>query len=178
MESSWVLGAAAVLPVSAPVRRALLRWCACAVVLAAPLAASAHGVKAGELLIDHPYALPSELGDTHGRAFLRGIKNASSQTERLLGASTPIASQVKLHQLKPDANGLRGMQVDYIDLPAKSTTLLRHTGDYQLSLIDLKQALKDGDRFDLTLNFERGGSQTIKVWVQKLREVPGGDHSH
>lgn len=71
-----------------------------------------------------------------------------------------------LNRLGPDANGLRGMEVLVIELPAQSTTLLRHTGDYQLSLINLKRQLKDGERFDLTLNFERAGSQTVKVWVQ------------
>jgi len=129
------------------------------------------------LELDHPYAVPSAPGESHGKAYLRGIANAGTRPERLLGASTPIATKVELHSLKPDANGLRGKQVDAIDLPAKSVTRLRHTGDYQLTLIDLKKPLKDGDRFDLTLNFERAGSQTVKVWVQTPRDaVPA--HSH
>ena len=57
-----------------------------------------------------------------------------------------------------------------IDLPAKSVTLLRHTGDYQLSLIKLKRPLTDGDQFDLTLNFKHAGSQTVNVWVQTPRQ--------
>lgn len=45
-------------------------------------------------------------------------------------------------------------------------------------LIDLKQAFKDGDRFDLTLNFEHTGSQTVEVWVQTPRVAAAGEHSH
>ena len=131
----------------------------------------AHGVSTGDLRLDHPYAAPSEPDDPHGKAYLRAIKNLGTQADRLLGASTPVAAQVKLHRLTPDARGFRGIQVDAIELPAKSSTLLRHTGDYQLSLIDLKQPLKDGERFDLTLNFERAGSQTVKVWVQTPRDL-------
>ena len=143
-----------------------------------PVAGLAHGVRTGDLQLDHPYALPSDPGEPHGKAYLRGIHNKGARADRLLGASTPIAAQVKLHRLTPDANGFRGMQVDAIELPAATTTLLRHSGDYQLSLIDLKQPLKDGDRFDLTLNFERAGSQTVKVWVQIPRDAPGGEQRH
>ena len=85
---------------------------------------------------------------------------------------------MKLHQLTPDARGFRGMQVNAIELPAKSTTLLRHTGDYQLSLIDIKRPLRNGDRFDLTLHFERAGHQTVQVWVQTPRNHPGGEQRH
>ena len=133
--------------------------------------AHAHGVTAGELELDHPYAVPSAVGEAHGKAYLRGITNSGANTERLLGASTPVAAKVELHSLKPDANGLRGTQVEAIVLPAKTTTRLRHTGDYQLTLIDLKKPLKDGDRFDLTLNFEHAGVKTVKVWVQTPRDT-------
>ena len=96
----------------------------------------------------------------------------------MLSASTPVAAQVRLHRLNPDANGLRAVAVNAIELPAKTTTRLRHTGDYQLSLMGLKKPLRDGDRFDLTLNFERAGSQTVKVWVQTPRAVQASHLAH
>lgn len=152
---------------------ALLIWLA-----TLPFPGHAHGVSAGDLELDHPYAVPSAPGEPHGKAYLRGITNSGAHVERLLSASTPIAAKVTLHSLKPDANGLRGKQVESIDLPAKSVTKLRHTGDYQLALIDLKKPLKDGDRFDLTLNFEHAGSQTVKVWVQTPRDAAGSHFVH
>ena len=42
----------------------------------------------------------------------------------------------------------------------------------------LKQRLKDCDRFDLTLNFERAGTQTVKVRVQTPRGETCGAHRH
>lgn len=150
---------------------------ACAAALAVSMTSHAHGVSQGDLQLDHPYAVPNAVGETHGKAYLRGIKNTGAQADRLLGASTPMAAQVKLHRLTPDANGLRGTEIERIELPPKSETRVRHTGDYQLSLIGLKKSLKDGDRFDLTLNFERAGRQTVKVWVQTPRDVPGSQHA-
>ena len=152
---------------------AMLIWLA-----SLPLPSHAHGVNAGDLQLDHPYAVPSASGEPHGRAYLRGITNSGTHAERLLSASTPMAAKVTLHSLLPDANGLRGKQVDAIELPAKTTVRLRHTGDYQLTLIDLKTPLKDGDRFDLTLNFEHASSQTVKVWVQIPREAQASHPGH
>ena len=151
---------------------------ACAALLYASIYSHALGVSQGDLQLDHPYAVPSAVGESDGKAYLRGIKNSGAQADRLLGASTPVAAQVRLHSLKPDANGLRAVAVNVIELPAKTTTLLRHTGDYQLSLMGLKKQLSDGDRFDLTLNFERAGSQTVKVWVQTPRVVQASHLAH
>lgn len=51
-------------------------------------------------------------------------------------------------------------------------------GEYQRMLIDLKWPLKDGERFDLTLKFERAGARTVPVWVRNPRGEPGGAHRH
>jgi hypothetical protein len=160
----------------AGLRRQLLRWSVCSLVFALPLLAAAHGVSKGDLLIDHPYAVPSAPGESLGKVYFRGIKNKGEHAERLLGASTPQASRVALYLLTPDAQGLRPKAVSVIALPANTTTRLRHTGDYQLTLIDLKTPLKDGDRFELTLNFEHAGSQTVQVWVQTPR-APADSHA-
>jgi len=140
----------------------LILWC-CA------FGAAAHGSHAGDLLLDHAYAVPSAPNQTDGFAYLRGIKNSGAEADRLLSASTPIAVAVDLQSLKKNSNGLYAETIHAIELPGKTTTLLRHTGDFQLLLRGLKQPLKDGDRFDLTLNFARAGSQTVKVWVQTPR---------
>jgi copper(I)-binding protein len=105
---------AAVLSSLAWVRRALMGWCAGAVALATPLAASAHGVTTGELLIDHPYAVPSAPGDAQGKAYFRAIKNAGTTPERLLGASSPAASRVELHRLTLEAGHAHSTRVESI----------------------------------------------------------------
>jgi hypothetical protein len=158
-------------------RTALVSLIGMAVLATAP-EAQAHGTQAGDLLLDHAYAVPSVLGETNGKAHFRGIKNAGGQADRLLSASTPSADAVELQSLKKHGASLHAETVNAIELPAKATTLLRHTGDYQLLLRNLKQPLKDGDRFDLTLNFARAGTQTVKVWVQAPRDLPSGNHSH
>jgi periplasmic copper chaperone A len=170
---------AALHPSSALLRRTLLQGAVCALWMSTvSLAASAHGVSKGDVLIDHPYAVPSVPGDASGYAYFRGIKNSGDHAERLLGASSPLAARVELRRLKLQAGRAHTAPVDAIDLPPQSLTPLRHTGDYQLALIDLKQPLKDGDRFDLTLNFEHAGQQTVQVWVQTPHAAQASHSEH
>jgi copper(I)-binding protein len=159
-------------------RRVLLGLVFLTALWAASFGASAHGTRAGDLLLDHAYSTPSQANQFDGAAYLRGIKNSGEQADRLLGASTPIATSVELQRLQKHGNGVHAQAVSSIELPPKTTTLLRHTGDFQLLLRGLKQPLKDGDRFDLTLNFEHAGAQTVKVWVQTPRAQAEAHQAH
>lgn len=167
-------------PSHALLRRTLLSWSVVGTLLMStvPLAAHAHGVSKGDLLMDHPYAVPSAAGDTTGYAYFRGIKNSGAMPERLLGASSAVSARVELRRLKWQDGKVQTSPVDAIDLPPASLTLLRHTGDYQLALMDLKQALKDGDQFDITLNFAHAGQQTVRVWVQTPHAAHAGHTEH
>jgi copper(I)-binding protein len=138
-----------------------------------------HGSSKGDLVINHPYAAPSLAGVPNGAAYVRSIKNKGDLPDRLLSASTPVAARVELHRMVLDGTVMRMREVPAIDLPPNATTSLRHGGEYHLMLTGLKQALKVDDRFKLTLNFERAGSQTVEVWVQKPRgAASANEHDH
>ena len=149
---------------------------ACALVSAG--LAHAHDARVGDLTLDHPYATPSLAGSSIGAAYFRHIRNRGGQPDRLVGASTPVAARVELHRMTLDNGVMRMREVAFIELPPKSDTPLRHGGAYHLMLTDLKRPLKDGERFDLTLQFERAGARTVQVWVQSPRGESGGAHRH
>lgn len=151
-------------------RRQLTLATALALLSLADASAYGHGTAVGDLQLDHPYAVPSLAGVNNGAAYLRGIQNKGQQPDKLLSASSDVAARVELHRMGLDAGVMRMREVPFIALPAGQTTLLRHGGEHHLMLMDLKRPLKDGDRFDMTLNFERAGSQTVRVWVQTPRE--------
>ena len=152
-----------------------IAWAAAAVL---STAAYGHGVTLGDLVLEHPYAVPSLAGVSHGAAYLRNINNRGDLPDRLLSASSPVAARVELHRMALDAGVMRMREVPTMELPPHTVTPLRHNGPYHLMLMDLKQPLKDGDRFALTLNFERAGSQTVTVWVQTPRDAATSEHSH
>ena len=147
-----------------------------AVLLAAASAAAGHGFRAGDLDIDQPYAVPSLAGSPTGAAYLRGIRNPGDRADRLVGAASGVAARVELHHMVLEGDVMRMRAVDAIPLPPRSTTTLRQGGPYHLMLVGLRQPLKDGDRFDLTLRFQHAGERTVKVWVQTPRDP--GSHRH
>jgi len=161
-----------------PARTVASRACVAITCAAALGLAHAHDFKLGPLRIDHPYATPTVAGAANGAAYLRGIRNTGDQADRLIGATTPAARTVEIHRSVVDAqNVMRMRAVDGVDLPAKGEVQLRHGGEHHLMLIGLKQPLKDGDRFPMTLRFEKAGEREVMVWVQTPRGGAGA-HPH
>ena len=147
---------------------------------AACSAAQAHDFKLGPLRIDHPYATPTPAGVTTGAAYLRTLRNTGDQPDRLMGASTPMAQSVEIHHSAIDANNVMRMRaVEGISLAARSELRLRHGGEFHLMLIGLKAPLKNGERFPMTLRFEKAGEREVTVWVQQPRDgSPAQEHRH
>lgn len=144
-------------------------------------AALAHDFKAGDLRIDHPYATPTRPGLKTGGVYFRGIKNTGTQPDRLLSASTPRAGVVEIHRMQMDGDVMRMRAVPALDLPAGAEVPLRHgrPDGYHLMLLDLKQPLKDGERFPIRLMFERAGVFEVMVWVQTPRQnQEDAQHKH
>ncbi len=138
--------------------------------------AQAHGVRAGDLVIDHPYAVPMAAGATDGAAYLRSVKNRGALADRLIGASSPRAASVVLRRRARDGATARLQDIDSIELPLGAEMRLRHDGDTQLALLGVTPPLRDGDRFPLRLRFERAGEVEVTVWVQTPRSDAGHRH--
>lgn len=138
--------------------------------------ALAHDFRLGDLVIDHPYATPSLAGTRNGSVYFRSLRNRGGQADRLVAARSAVAERVELHQMHMDGQIMRMREVSTIELPAQTEVTLRHggAGSHHLMLINLKQPLKDGDRFDLELVFEKAGTRRVNVWVQTPR--PGNAH--
>jgi periplasmic copper chaperone A len=149
--------------------RFILAFC----LLAAHLLGHAHGFRAGDIRIDHPYATPSRPGMQTGAVYFRSIENRGRVADRLLSASTPVAASVEIHHMHMDGDIMRMRAVPDLELPARTVVRMRHStpNGHHLMLLDLKAPLKDGDRFPLTLHFERAGTYTVQVWVQTPRDA-------
>lgn len=136
------------------------------------VAASAHGFQAGSIVIEHPYALPSPPGSPNGATYLRALRNTGEQADKLVGARTPVAASVEIHHMQMDSgNVMRMRAVNGLPLPSKAELKLMHGGEWHLMLLNLKRPLKLGDRFPVTLRFERGGETEVSVWVQAPRDL-------
>jgi len=148
---------------------------------AVTLAVAAHGANVGDIAIGHPYATPSIAGTSNGAAYLASIENNGAAADRLVRASTPIASRVELHTMAVDAQGVMRMrEVDGIPLAPKAKVQMKPGSGLHLMLIGLKEPLKEDATFPMTLEFERAGKVEVKVVVgqPKPAAAPASGHMH
>lgn len=149
------------------------------------LTAQAHDFKAGELRIDHPYAIPTRPGMTTGSVYFRGVRNTGLAADRLVSASTPAAASVEIQHMQTVQGGqgdvMQMRAVTSLEIPAGTTVVMKHgvPAGYHLMLLGLKAPLKDGDRFPVTLTFEKAGTHEVNVWVQTPRSLDNvATHKH
>jgi len=138
---------------------------------------AASSGKVGDIAIEQPFAraTPAKVGGV----FLT-LKNAGGAADKLVKAASPVAETVELHTHVKDGDAMRMRPVDGIPVPARGQTSLV-PGGYHIMLIGLKQALKEGTSFPLTLTFEKAGTVTIDVPVQKAGSSgtpAAGGHEH
>lgn len=98
--------------------------------------------------------------------------------DRLMGASSPVASSVELHETVMDQGVMKMREVKGMQIPAGGTVMLQ-PGGLHIMLMNLKQPLKEGESVPLTLVFEKAGPVTTSATVAKAgASSPGGGHSH
>lgn len=142
--------------------------------------AHAHDYDVGTLNIDHPWSRATVAGIPNGVAYF-GLKNTGDQDDRLVSASTPVADRAELHNHVVDGEVVRMRHVDNIEIPAGGSVALEPSG-LHVMLMGLKQPLKEGETFELTLEFEHAGTTTVDVMVQGMGKSKADhgdmDHSH
>ncbi len=113
--------------------------------------------------IDHPWARASS-GQT-GAVYMT-IKNTGAVDDRLVAAAAPVAGQVQFHVETNEGGVMKMRPLSAIDLKANAQASLK-PGGMHVMLIGLKQALKAGSSFPLTLTFEKAGKIDVTVAVEK-----------
>lgn len=117
-------------------------------------------------------------------AFMRLTARDSVQ---LVGASSPVAGVVEVHEMKMDGGIMRMSAVPVLDLPAGKTVELK-PGSYHVMLMDLKATLVKDSTIPMTLSFKdaKGASSKLELKVPVLTAAPAGgmsmekaqDHKH
>ncbi len=124
---------------------------------------------AGDIEIQDAYARTSGPMAKTGAVFLQ-IVNAGSGDDRLVGASSDVAMRVELHTHSVSADGV--MQMRHVPegfvIGAGETHALARGGDHVM-LMGLTRSLSAGDRFTLTLSFEKAGEIILEVPVDSDR---------
>lgn len=128
--------------------------------------ASAHEFKAGDILVDHPWARATPGRAKNGAAFMK-LENHGGAEDRLMAASGDVANRVELHTHLHENGVMKMRPSGPILVPAHGHAMLE-PGSFHVMMIGLKAPLVEGETFPLTLTFEKSGSVTVNVKVESV----------
>jgi copper(I)-binding protein len=126
-------------------------------------AVNAHEYKVKDLTIGHPWARAT-IGTMKTSVVYVTFVNDGKVSDRLLKVSTPLAASASIHESTKEGDVVHMRDVSAVDLPAGKTVELK-PGGLHIMLMGLKQPLKDGDMFPLTLTLADEGEVPVEVMV-------------
>ncbi len=99
----------------------------------------------------------------------------------IVGADSPVAGIVEIHEMAMENNVMKMRAVTRIDLPPGRTVELK-PGGYHVMLMDLKAPLKKGETVPIRLKVQSRSGQTqeieVKAEVRELAAGTGGKAKH
>ena len=146
------------------------------VALAASMAsrvATADSADAGSPTLRDAWARPTPPGSAMAAVYLTIVGGATR--DRLVGARTTRAAMTQVHAVTRDGGMTRMREANGVPVPAQAEVRLAPEG-LHLMLTDLVAPLRAGERFEVTLEFERAGPRTVAVEVLALDAAPPRAH--
>ena len=101
----------------------------------------------------------------------------SASGGKLVSAASPVAGVVEIHEMAMDGNVMKMRAIAGLDLPAGKAVDLK-PGGYHVMLMDLKQALKEGDTVAVTLVIEGKDGKRESVDVKAPVKALAGAQKH
>ena len=93
------------------------------------------------------------------------VENMGGMPDKLVSASAPVADKVGLHTHIRDGAVMKMREVQSIEVGPHAKVMLK-PGGLHLMMIGLKEQLRKGGHFPLTLDFEKAGKMTVDVAIQ------------
>lgn len=138
----------------------------------------AHEFKAGEIMIDHPWARATPEGAKVAGGFMV-LKNMGSEPDRLVSATAEFAGKTEIHEMAVDDKGVMTMRplADGLAIPAGGEVELK-PGGFHVMFMQINRPAVEGEKLKGTLTFEKAGTVEVEFEVQAMGSGMGGhDHS-
>jgi periplasmic copper chaperone A len=146
------------------IRQSLLLAATLAIVAGAT---AAETYTAGSIEVSNPWARATPKGAQVGGAYMT-IANKGTETDRLLGGSSAVASKIEVHQMSMD-NGVMMMRPVTGGLEIKpGQTVELKPDSFHLMLMGLKQPLMQGQHLKATLEFAKAGKVEVDYAVEAI----------
>ncbi|MEM7290947.1 MAG: copper chaperone PCu(A)C [Pseudomonadota bacterium] len=140
------------------------------------VSAFAHDYKIGDLVINHPVARATPVNAPVSGGYMT-ITNTGSEADRLIAATVDFAGDVQIHEMSMQDDIMKMRQLEEgLEIPAGEKVMLQ-PGGYHIMFMQLEKQLKEGEKYDATLIFEKAGSVDVTLNVENLmaiKEALGG----
>ena len=102
----------------------------------------------------------------------------SADGAALVGAESPVAGVVEIHEMRMEGNVMRMRAVPKLELPAGQAVDLK-PGGYHIMLMNLKAPLKSGEVVPIRLKLRGKDGKSEEVEVQaEVRDLTAGGQGH
>lgn len=125
------------------------------------------------MMVERPWARATPAGAKNGAAYVTLINNGNAR-DSLLRATTPVAEKVQFHSASEE-NGVSHMREMHAVEVAPGARVTFTPGGMHIMVMGLKQPLKEGQTFPLSLTFETAGKVDVTVPVAKVGAMQGGN---
>lgn len=124
-----------------------------------------------QVVVEQPWTRATMPAQKAGGAFMT-LK--SDKPVSLVGASSPAAKMVEIHEMKMENNVMKMQAVPQLDVvPGKATEL--KPGSYHIMMIDLAKPFVAGETVPITLEFKGADGKVTKQEVKaEVRDTSGG----
>jgi copper(I)-binding protein len=144
-------------------------------VFAAMILSSLAGAALAQVNVSSAWARATVPGQSGTGAFMTLV---SADGARLVGAASPAAAVVEIHEMSMENSVMKMRRVPGVDLPAGREVQLK-PGGYHVMLLDLKRPLKPGEKVQVELQLElRDGKRVTQPVEVEVRATPPGHGAH
>ncbi|XSC45695.1 copper chaperone PCu(A)C [Bradyrhizobium sp. RDT10] len=99
--------------------------------------------------------------------------NNGKARDSLLSATTPVAEKVQFHSTSEERGVSHMREMHAIEF-APGARVTFSPGGMHIMVVGLKQPLKEGQTFPLSLTFEKAGKVDVTVSIAKVGAMQGG----
>jgi copper(I)-binding protein len=138
-----------------------------------------HEFKAGDLLIEHPWARATVPNAKVAGGYLT-IVNKGSAADKLIAVTADLGTKVELHEmaLKDGVMSMRAVEGGVEIAPGATLSLEPggHGAGYHIMFLGIDRQLKEGEKFNGSLTFEKAGVVPVEFKVEPMG-FKAEDHS-
>jgi len=139
--------------------------------------ALAEDFSIGTIAIGHPWTRATPKGAAVAGGYMT-ISNKGTTSDRLVGGSAAIASQLQVHSMVMEQGVAKMRPVEGgLEIKPGETVELK-PGSLHIMLLGLKQPIEKGQKVKATLEFANAGKVDIEYEVEAVGAASPSEHTH